>query len=228
MSVRLSSTHRLAHKLLLDHVDRYRWSNWQQRRAHERMRTEGLTTLFAKRPAEAMVPDWPDLHFLYRQVRRRRPTMVFEYGSGCSTLILAKALIENASEGAPGQLLSFESEEVWADVTRADLGGELGEVCEVVFAPIEEVEFAGRQVWRYTNVPDDRTPDLMLLDGPMFVGDRNAAIDPLELEPRLKPGFFLIVDGRGRNCQLLDQHFKRDWKKRWSRIRKATTYELLG
>jgi len=228
MGVTVSLACRLGHKLLFDHVDRRYWHKVQERRSKRRLQSLEPDRLFEHRPEQAIPPDWYDLEFLYRTVRRRRPRLIFEFGSGCSSVILARALLDNAETGAEGRLTSFESDPYWADATRAGLKGPLATVAEVVTAPPIKAEYAGTPVWRYSGVPADAAPDLVLLDGPKLTAERFAAVDVLDMEERLPAGFFLIVDGRSDNCLFLEQHFRRNYRKRWNRVRKNTSYELVG
>ncbi len=81
--------------------------NSQGRRALDRL---GYLSLFNARPADAKPPVWSDLWAIYRQVRERRPKVLLEFGSGCSTIIYAQALADNAAEGAPGFLHSLDAD----------------------------------------------------------------------------------------------------------------------
>jgi predicted O-methyltransferase YrrM len=226
MTVTNALISRLAHKLVLDRLDRQRWSQMMRRRSFHRLRARGLDALFANRPENAIPPDWYDLEFLYKQVRKRKPRLIYEFGSGCSTLIFAQALLDNGAEGSDGRLMSFEPDADWCEVTRQGLTNGLADVVEMVHSPVIEAEFAGQLVWRYEGVPGSLSPDLMLLDGPQLTTERTAAVDVLDIEEHLRPGFMLIVDGRGKNCRFLEDNFRHQYLKRWNRVRKNTTYEL--
>ena len=60
-----------------------------------RLRRLGYLEFTTARPPGALAPQGGDLWFLYRLVRERKPQLVFELGSGCSTVILGQALYDN-------------------------------------------------------------------------------------------------------------------------------------
>ena len=196
------------------------------RRGRKSLAVHGYTRLFDDRPANAKPPIWSDLAFLYRSVRERRPKVIVEFGSGCSTVIQAQALADNAAEGAPGFLYSLEADARWGEVTRNSLSPYLREHCELIVTPAIESDLDGLPVWRYRDVPEV-TPDLVYLDGPALTPDRWAAVDVLDMEPRFPPGFRLVVDGRYRNCDLLEQHFRRRYRRKRRIVLKHTVYDLI-
>jgi hypothetical protein len=161
-----------------------------------------LRAFAGRQPPGAFKPDYSDLRFLYEAVRSRRPTTVLEFGSGCSTAVIAAALRENGH----GRLWSVESDEDWARVTEAALPDDLRPLVTVVYAPAVEED---RDVpgWSYAHVPDV-SPDFVYLDGPPHTRERKVAFDVLDLEPRFAPGFYLVVDGRGRNAYYLRDRFR--------------------
>jgi Methyltransferase domain len=148
-------------------------------------------------------PDYTDLWFLYQEVRRRRPETLLEFGSGCSTVILAFALHQNGA----GHLWSLESDEHWAAATAAALPDDLRSRVTLVHAPVREDD---RDVggWSYTNRPDI-DPDFVYLDGPALTRERKVAFDVLDLEANLQPGCVVIVDGRGENVRYLEARLRR-------------------
>jgi len=153
--------------------------------------------------------------------------LMLEFGGGCSTLIYAQALADNAAEGAPGFLYSLDADETWGAVTARSVPAHLQTFCEVRITPADPVEFDGTPAWRFRDVPDV-APDFIYLDGPALTPDRKVAVDVLDLEDRFPPGFHLLVDGRSRNCAFLEAHFKRRYDKTHRRVLKSTTYRLLS
>jgi len=76
-----------------------RWFRRTYRKwAKHQLERRGYLEFIAHRPAHAYAPDFSDLWFLYKIVRRRKPTWILEFGSGCSTVILAQALWDNERE----------------------------------------------------------------------------------------------------------------------------------
>jgi predicted O-methyltransferase YrrM len=166
-----------------------------------RLRSAGaLTSLreFSRaRPRGALAPDYTDLWFLYREVRRRRPTTLLEFGSGCSTVVLAFALYQNRE----GHLWTLDAEEKWAQATEAALPEALRPLATVIHASVHEDD-RDVQGWSHENRPDI-DPDFVYLDGPALTRERKVAFDVLDLESRLRSGCTVIVDGRGENVRYL-------------------------
>lgn len=77
----------------------------------------GLASVFDNLDVEAIRPEWEDLWILYQLVRKQKPKLILEYGSGCSTTILARA----QADGGSGRLISIEASQRWAAHTEANL-----------------------------------------------------------------------------------------------------------
>ena len=186
----------------------------------------GYVSLFNARPAAAKPPVWSDLWAIYTQVRERKPKILLEFGSGCSTIIYAQALADNLAEGAPGFLYSLDAEAHWGRVTIASMPEHLWPFCDITITERVEDMLGDVPVWRFAKIPDI-VPNMIYLDGPALTPERRAAIDVLDMEARFPPGFRLLVDGRSFNRALLEKHFKRRYKRHHRPILKNTTYDLL-
>jgi Methyltransferase domain len=173
-----------------------------------RLRSAGalapLREFLHTRPRDAIPPDYSDLWFLYREVRRRRPTTVLEFGSGCSTVVLAFALHQNGD----GHLWSLDAEAAWAEATTVALPEAVRPLVTVVYAPVREDDRDVRG-WSYSNIPDV-DPDFVYLDGPALTPDRKVAFDVLDLQSRLKPDCVVVVDGRRANVRYLEARLTRE------------------
>jgi hypothetical protein len=78
--------------------------------AHRELQRRGLVEMYYHRPAWVYWLDWVDLLNIYTLVRRRKPKVVIEFGSGCSTLMFARALADNEAAGdGSGHLYSIET-----------------------------------------------------------------------------------------------------------------------
>lgn len=197
--------------------------------AERRLRNSGLLEFLESRPSGAFAPNFSDLWFLYQTAQRRNPSCVLEFGSGCSTVVIAKALSENTgkSSGTSGVLYSIDVVESWANVTLESMPEELKGLYEISSTPAVESDFEGFPVWRHKELPDI-VPDLIYLDGPPLSDERPAAADILDLEERLKPGCYLIVDGRIENVKFLREHFKREWKFKHRWFFRNSVFELVA
>jgi hypothetical protein len=156
----------------------------------------------------AFPPNYAELWHLYRDVTDRRPRVIFEFGSGLSTNVMAAALKANEERSRiSGTLYSFESERRWYDATDQWLRPATKSYVQLVYSPVRVEELFGEKVFKYTNIPDV-APDMVYLDGPALTPDVRSAADMLDLEPRLKPGFWLVIDGRRDNARFLEAHFR--------------------
>ncbi len=204
----------------------YEWFCWRARRFWARQ--PWMRDFLTARPAEAFPPDYADLWFLYRTVRRRRPRLVLEFGSGCSTLALALALHENRGEGGPaGRLVSIDSDPYWTESTRGALPEGSREYCEILHRPAVETEWNGTPVFRHSDLPQ-LEPDLVYLDGPPLTPERKVAVDVLDLEDRFRPGFLLIVDGRWANAMFLREHLRGEYRFEYRTLFQNSTFETMN
>ena len=181
----------------------------------------GYLDFMNARPPNALAPDYADLWFLYQLVRETKPKIVIEFGSGCSTVIIAQALADNGV----GHITSIDAQDAWAEVTKSSVPDDLEAYCEVVYSPVVEEEFAGIPVFRHSNVPDLR-PDFLYLDGPTLRPGRQVAVDPVIIEDGFQDGFVMAVDGRLANVDFLDDHLKRDYLVRRHRFSSSTVFRL--
>ena len=195
------------------------YRRWNQGAARRKMDKIGLLKLLNLRPDNAWGADFPDNLYLYQLVREKKPKVVLEFGSGCSTVVISQALYENACDNPAhaGKLYSMESEKQWADVTASNLPERLRPYCELIHGPMEQTKHAGNDTLNYTNLPPLNDIDILYLDGPWFQGDIQVVGNPLLLEDKLKPGSMIILDGREINAAYLRKHLKRNYvfKKRW-------------
>lgn len=196
----------------------------QGRRALQRLGYQGL---FDQRPPNSIPPVWGDLWHLYRTVRERQPALILEFGSGCSTIVMAQALADNGLRHGATEVVSLESDTHWGAVAEDSIPRSLAPFVRIVVTPAEKSEHGRVPVWRYRDVPAV-TPELVYLDGPALTPDRKVAADLLDMEDRLAPGTRLIVDGRSRNCAFLAENFSRRWSRSWNRFLKWTTFDLVA
>ncbi|MBA3347677.1 MAG: class I SAM-dependent methyltransferase [Actinobacteria bacterium] len=180
---------------------------------------EPLERFHDAQPEGALSPDLADLWYLYAVVRDRRPETILEFGSGCSTAVLAAAVRENGV----GHIWSLDADEGWAGVTAGSLPAELRNFVTVVHTPVVEED---RDVpgWLHRDVPDV-SPDFLYLDSPPLTSERAVAFDPVDLEARFVPGFAMVIDGRHRNATYLREHLQRRY--RVSKMTARYLFELV-
>jgi len=166
---------------------------------------------------------YADLWFLYWNVKQRKPQIILEFGSGISTICLAQALVDNGS----GLLYSVDDVEKWATSTAACIPPHLKAVCDVRYSPVRKLPFPGTQcALKFIDLPKV-IPNLAYLDGPCADGPGRPAIDLLDMEPCFPNGFFLVIDERDENTEVLRTHFKRRYRFRRRSIAKQPTFELV-
>jgi predicted O-methyltransferase YrrM len=152
------------------------------------------------------------LSILADEVLARAPRLTVEFGSGLSTLVIARAL---QLGGGGGRLVSFDHSEGFAEITRRRLA-RLDLHAEVRAVPLVSSEpfgFAGRWYSPETLPPEF---DLAVIDGPpawLHTGTRGGA-GPVVL-PRLRPGGAVILDDAARSGE---QENAERWKQAFPQI----------
>jgi len=185
---------------------------------------EAIHRFVAMRPDHALPPDYVDLLRLYRLVRAHAASTIVEYGSGCSTLVLALAAQASSDDWS---LYSVEADAYWAEATRSALPADLAERCTIAYVPVVLDERHGLPGVRHTDLPPV-DPDFVYLDGPPLPQDRPRAFDVLDLESRFKDGLVLIVDSRPYNVAFLREHLQRVYRVRQEGRPPAHVFELVS
>ncbi|MBI2055286.1 MAG: hypothetical protein HYT42_00105 [Candidatus Sungbacteria bacterium] len=195
--------------------------------AKRELSRRGYLNFLKDRPKDAFAPSLGDLWFLYRMVRRRKPACILEFGSGCSTVLMAQALADNAERlsSVHGFIYSVDADSRWAAETEKFLPSHLKSFCEISYSPLLEGEYDGVPVFRHARIPNVR-PDMLFLDGPALTAERQAAADPLDIENRFPQHFCMIVDGRWANTMFLKKHLKRRYGFRNLRLSSMSIFEL--
>lgn len=121
------------------------------------------------------------LQFLYRLVRRQKPQLVVECGSGLSTLVMAEALRKNGS----GRLVSLEHHPSHYAKTRRLLA-EHGLESDLRLAIIQDG-------WYHRDLVPAEPIDLLFIDGPPGAAARYPAFPALQGQSRV-----VVLDDAGR------------------------------
>lgn len=193
-------------KITPDAIIRKVWRKWAQQQLLKR----GYLHFLRHRPSDAIPPDFADLWSLYQTVRHRKPEYILEFGSGCSTVILAQALYDNQS----GYLYSIDSDHHWAEVTSNSMPTHLKRFCEVSHSPVVGIGNTDNLMLRHSRLPDV-IPNFLYLDGPPLM-EGVVSVDPLDMEERLPEHFYMVVDGRLENSRFLRRHLKRKYIYRYT------------
>lgn len=174
-----------------------------------RLQAAGLSEAVAqieRRHAEQPIKHqvWAELFRLYRDMRERRPKVVFEFGSGRSTIVIGSSLAQNGH----GTLYSMEADARWHQANAQYLADT---ATQVIHSPISVEKRCGERVVLHSIIPDI-APDYIYIDGPSFPAGIKVAADLLDLEERLRPGCLVVIDGRKPNAEFLRKHLKRNWR----------------
>ncbi len=198
-----------------------------------RLRRLGYLDFVEARPAGALAPQGGDLWFLYRLIRQLKPRLVIELGSGCSTVIFAQALHDNAQDDPEktGRIISVDGLAEWADVTRESLPAHLAPYCGVRYVPALE-EDRGQHPnldlgYRYEELPEGR-PDFLYVDGPALQPKRKICFDAMYLQDRFEPGFTMVVDGRHDTVRYLRKHLSGNYRVTRNLVLHNTRFDLLS
>ena len=198
---------------------------WRAARAADEAREALMDRLVARlgwtREALPTADGWagsPDLLWaLAEQVRRQRPKLIVEFGSGLSTLVMARVL---ARDGIGGRLISFDHNDGFAELTRRRLAG-LGLAAEVHAVPLEEAARWGYAGEWYAADDLPRGIELLVIDGPpawLNEGARGAAGPALF--PLMAPGGVILLDDAERDGERANAE---RWRAEFPHIR----FEML-
>jgi predicted O-methyltransferase YrrM len=136
---------------------------------------------------------------LVRHVRRARPSVILECGSGASTLVLAQA----AKLNGRGRVYSIDHDADFARRTREMLEEYgLSDWAEISHAPLRPIEIGGAQWQWYAPEALPATPpiDLLFIDGPPSPNLESTTRYPAGpmLFQRLAPGGSVFADDTKR------------------------------
>lgn len=135
----------------------------------------------------------PDLLLtLVHLVRKNRPKLIVELGSGISTLVMAKAAVGRA------KIVSIDHSEEFAQKTREMLNEHGVKNVEIRVAPLKS-NASGTQWYDLTLLKNLKNIDLLVIDGPP--GSKNPkARQPAfkEFETKLSPKAVIVIDDVNR------------------------------
>ena len=136
----------------------------------------------------------PDLLLtLMELVRKNRPKLIVELGSGISTLIMAKA-----SQGRI-KIVSIDHSEEFAQKTREILKEHSVKNVEIRVAPLKN-HASGSDWYDLTFLKDLKNIDLLVIDGPPGSKNPKARQPALkEFEAKLSPKAVIVIDDVNRD-----------------------------
>jgi predicted O-methyltransferase YrrM len=153
------------------------------------------------------------LRFLGMLVLWKRPSHIFEFGSGLSTLFLAR-LQQALGAAASPALMSIDHSQRYLGETRRALGGEHD--VRLLHAPLAVTELSGRVFTTYhpdytRQIPAAVRFDFVLIDGPpAYRYGREAPL--YHLAPWLAPDALILLDDANREPEQEALH---NWSAAW-------------
>jgi hypothetical protein len=148
------------------------------------------------------------LDFLEIQVQIRGPLTVLEFGSGISTVCLARYMLE-LHGSVDARVFSLEQDNNYARQTRQLLGKlHLEGLARVIEVPVIEQVIEGKKTRCYdldaanfTRAFGDRHPDFILIDGPMSRTGSRYGVVPL-IRNMVGSGAHFFLDDALRDSEL--------------------------
>lgn len=178
---------RVYHKLQVEQVQHY----WQIEALFSIYNSVRITHPLPPMRLWAASPDFVAL--AVSLIRQHKPQIVFEVGSGVSTLVCSYALRENGG----GHLLSLEHDAHFAQVTQENIVAHgLNDIARVIHAPLKPVQVNGEaRTWYDLDAVELPVIDLLIVDGPPEGTGKLARYPALPLLfEHLKPGAHVLVD----------------------------------
>ncbi len=163
---------------------------------------------------------YSDYLTLYDQVRTYRPREILECGTGISTVVLAQALRDNATEdgGAPGRVTSMEDDGDWYRTACERLPGDVADIVDIVHSPKADGFYKCFRGVCYETVPE-REYDFVFSDGPdrhsPVNGDKLFNLDLINVVRRSERPVRAVVDNHYLTFYVLQKVFGLD-KARYS------------
>ena len=135
-----------------------------------------------------------------------KPKLVVEFGTGASTLIIARAL----EMAGGGSLISFDQHQGFVEATRAWLA-EHGLEADLRAVPLEPSPDGWPGLW-YDHGPLPEAIDLMLIDGPPWTLHPFTRGAAATLFGRIASGGTIMLDDAARPGERI---VARRWRKAW-------------
>jgi predicted O-methyltransferase YrrM len=162
------------------------------------------------------------LTLVAEHILTHRPKLVVEFGTGASTLIVARAL----QMVGGGTLISFEQHADFVDATRLWLG-EHGLQADLRAVPLRSSPNGWPGLW-YDHGPLPDGIELLLIDGPPWTIHPFTRGAAASLFDRIAPGGTILLDDGARPGErLVARRWRRDWPDFEFRLVKSGTKGTL-
>ncbi len=187
-----------------------------------------------KKIKKILSPNIEQLYFLHNLITFYNRVTVLELGVGWSTSVISDALNENKKKylkkinglrfNDPYKLFSIDNNQRFINIAKKRLSSSQKKNTNFKFSNVRMIEVNKRICTEFENIPKIN-PDMIFIDGPSIYnvkGNINGfntghpdlapmSADILKIEPFLKPGTFLLLDGRTLNALFLKNFLYRNW-----------------
>lgn len=180
-----------------------------------------ISAFFDKRPGDSFTPDYVDLWNLYHYIVEEAPDVIWELGSGISTLVMSYAL---SNVGKGGRLFAVEPDVEWAANTIAAFPPHLRGCCDLYYSRGEAYSVKGIKSQRFAELPEVM-PNMVYIDGAPKDSRYKGAENILLIEDQLEPGTVVFIDGRATACQFFLGDFL---KRKWRMVAQSVWLEVKG
>ena len=171
-------------------------------------------------------PDYKDLYLLYQYITLNKRISVLELGSGYSSIVMSKALMENKRKYSSklkdvNHIPKFQlscNENVKKYYSRLEKVSKINNLknLKINFSPVKYGKINNRICTRFTKLKFNN-PDFIYIDGPSpntvkgYTLNMPMSGDIINYEHFLNPGAIIVVDGRTANARFLKSNFQRNW-----------------
>ena len=193
----------------------------------------------------------PRLNFIKNLILEKKRLRVLEFGTGLSTLIIAKSLSINKLKFSIRKEImhsnyenffshSIDNNKKWINISKKNLKNlNLNKISKVSFVKLQMENYNGI-ISSSCNILPKINPDLILLDGPdqnLIVGEVSninfsdksftpIQNDILKMEAFLIPGTIILIDGRTNNAHYYRKKLYRKWSYRHIKLLDQHIFEL--
>lgn len=203
---------------------------------------------FIKKIAKPYPPILDDLYKIFYIVTKFKRVTCMEFGTGWSTLVMAKAISQNKKKYSkkikklrfsyPFEVYSIDNLKKYLRISKERVKN-ISTKTKFIFSKNRMSLWNGCICNEYVKLPSIN-PDFIYLDAPdhMYIDGKVNGIkishndfmpmssDILKIEHFLTPGTIILVDGRTSNANFLKNNFKRNWLYNRDKIRDHSIFVL--
>jgi hypothetical protein len=154
---------------------------------------------------------YPTLWRAVKLIFRHKPKVIFEAGTGLSTIVLAAAVkkLTNRDPLHDAKIVSMESVTSWYETAEKNLPEKYRDIVDIVLGPRIKYEFMFFRGYRHSNIPR-LNYDFVFLDGPSYYDENGGSFcaDVFHvLETSLAPQISGVIDTRVSSVFVMQQVF---------------------